>query len=405
MSNEKASYNLNTLNDIVKRDNCALTQVYTKVISSTRISFICGVQECSNEYDKLMQCLLISGAFCKECTKKRRLEKTKATNIKKYGCENVFQNDKIKEKIVETNLEKYGVDNPSKNEEIKKKIEEVNMGRYGVKHSTQNEGVKAKYKKTMLDRHGVINYFQTEECKQKIKESLLERYGVENPQHNQEIKQKTMETVQERYGCSNPMKNTEVQNKGKATNVIKYGVENPFQADECKLTSKETCLEKYGCEFASQSTEVKEKIRTTTLERYGVPHVSQCPDISDKQFKNSCKLKDYIYPCGKVVQVQGYEPFALDDLIAEGFTSQEIITDKSDVPEIWYEKDGTKRRYFCDIYIPQENKIVEVKSNYTYQHSSGNVQDKAKATIANGFHYEIWVYDGKGKKEIINYNS
>jgi hypothetical protein len=383
MSTVKVSYNLDTLNNIVKRDNCALTQVYTKVNSNSRIYFRCGTKECNNEFDKQMQHLFVSGAFCKECTNKRTQEKMKATNLKKYGCENVFQNDKIKEKIVDTNLKKYGVKVP-----------------------TQCESVKEKYKQKMIEKYGVENGFQAEECKQKIKNTMIEKYGVENPQQCSDIKLKTMETVQERYGCSNPMQNVEIQNKGKATNLIKYGVENPFQAEECKEKSKETCMEKYGVSHASQCQQIKDKIVETNMERYGVPNASQCPAILDKQFKNSCKLKDYTYPCGKVVQVQGYEPFALDDLIAGGgLTSNDIITDRSAVPEIWYEKDGTKRRYFCDIYLPCENKIIEVKSDYTYQHSSGNVQDKAKATVAYGFNYEIWVYDGKGKKEVINYNS
>ncbi len=33
--------------------------------------------------------------------------------LKKYGVENMFQLDNIKEKIIETNLTKYGVINPN----------------------------------------------------------------------------------------------------------------------------------------------------------------------------------------------------------------------------------------------------------------------------------------------------
>lgn len=39
-------------------------------------------------------------------------EKIKKTNLKKYGCVNPFQNDKIKDKIKKDNLSKYGVENP-----------------------------------------------------------------------------------------------------------------------------------------------------------------------------------------------------------------------------------------------------------------------------------------------------
>lgn len=37
------------------------------------------------------------------------VERTKKTNLKRYGCENVFQNEKIKEKIKKSNLKRYGV--------------------------------------------------------------------------------------------------------------------------------------------------------------------------------------------------------------------------------------------------------------------------------------------------------
>lgn len=380
MATKKIIYNLEMLNEIVIRDKCTLKQEYKNVNANLKISFICGEPECTLEYEKRLCGLYNSGGYCKQCTQKRTMQKIKATNIQRYGCKNVFQNESIKLKITETNIEKYGVANAS-----------------------QCEKVKEKYKQTMLDKYGVANGFQAEEVKEKIKETMMEKYKYENPQQCPEIQQKTMQTVQEKYGCSNPMKNADVQNKGKATNMLKYGCENPFQAKVCKEKSKQTCLQNFGVEYASQSQEVKDKICATNLERYGVTNASQCPDLLDKQFKAACKLKDYTFPCGKIIQVQGYEPLALDELVKLGYSSLDIVTDRSQVPEIWYEKDGKKKRYFCDIYISSENKIIEVKSDYTYTHKSGNVQDKAKATIDIGFDYEFWIYDKDANKTVIKY--
>ena len=77
------------------------------------------------------------------------------------------------------------------------------------------------------------------------------------------------------------------------------------------------------------------------------------------------KFKKYTYPDGKIAYVQGYEPFALDDLIKLGIT--DILTCRSEVPSIWYlGKDEKRHRYFVDIYIPSLNKMIEVKSFYTY---------------------------------------
>lgn len=53
------------------------------------------------------------------------IEKRRETMLRKYGVENPFQNEEIKQKIKETNLKKYGVENPNqlksfKQESIKK---------------------------------------------------------------------------------------------------------------------------------------------------------------------------------------------------------------------------------------------------------------------------------------------
>lgn len=58
--------------------------------------------------------------------------KTKKTNIEKYGVENVFQSDEIKEKIKQKLIEKYNVDSPLKNEEIKKRVHQTVLDKYGV---------------------------------------------------------------------------------------------------------------------------------------------------------------------------------------------------------------------------------------------------------------------------------
>ena len=57
-----------------------------------------------------------------------------------------------------------------------------------------------------------------------------------------------------------------------------------------------------------------------------------------------------------------------------------------------------------DIYIPNLNKMIEVKSTRTYQlNLEDTIFPKANACIKQGFYYEIWVYSDKNgkKKEII----
>lgn len=55
------------------------------------------------------------------CSNKCSIEKFKMTSVEKYGVENPFQSDEIKNKIKKTNIEKYGVENYSKTNDYKKK--------------------------------------------------------------------------------------------------------------------------------------------------------------------------------------------------------------------------------------------------------------------------------------------
>lgn len=104
-------------------------------------------------------------------------------------------------------------------------------------------------------------------------------------------------------------------------------------------------------------------------------------------------------PSGTVRKVQGYEPFALDELL-KIYTEDQIKTERKDIGSISYEMGGKVKYYFPDIAIPHENKIIEVKSVWTYKCKSDNIPQKAEATKAKGFIYEIWVYDQKGNRII-----
>jgi hypothetical protein len=134
---------------------------------------------------------------------------------------------------------------------------------------------------------------------------------------------------------------------------------------------------------------------------YGKEYPNQNQEQMAKIQKNAKKYKKYTFPSGEVRNVQGYEPFALDELISKGYKEEQIKTDRSEVDSIEYEVNGKKKTYFPDIYIPHENKIIEVKSGWTYKCKEDNIKQKADATRAKGYDYEIWIYDAKGNKTIV----
>ena len=89
----------------------------------------------------------------------------------------------------------------------------------------------------------------------------------------------------------------------------------------------------------------------------------------DKDIKSSYSKKEYVFPSGKVEYIQGFEHFAINELInGENINETDIIIGSKNVPEIWYfDNNNKKRRYYVDIYIPSQNRCIEIKSKYTYE--------------------------------------
>jgi len=350
--------------------------------------------ECSKGHicEKLLIGDLKRGISC--CVLCGNIKRIK-TFMEKYGVTNSMNVKEFADKKDETNLERYGVIHPMQSEEIKDKTKQTNLERYGVIHPMQLEEIKNKTKQTNLERYGTLYPSQLEEIKEKTKQTNLERYGVIHPMQLEEIKEKTKQTNLERYGVIYPMQLEEIKEKTKQTNLERYGVIHPMQLEEIKEKTKQTNLERYGVINPMQLEEIKEKTKQTNLERYGVPYATQNPDIQSKIKKSLYSRKEYIFPKGKKIICQGYEPFCLDDLIKEGYDESHIITDN--VPIISYEYEGDQKKYFPDIFIPIKNQIIEVKSIYTFEKNKDKNLLKAKACKQSGYNFEFRIYDRKGK--------
>ena len=234
--------------------------------------------------------------------------------------------------------------------------------------------------------------------KEKTKETNLKLLGVEYPTQSKIIKEKCKKTNLERYGVEFISQTKSFQEKVKKTNLERYGVTCSLKSDDIKEKIKNTMKLKYNIEHNFQSGDLRDKRITTFINKYGVEHPAQNPEVFAKQQKNSKKFKTYTMPSGATRQVQGYEPFALDALVKD-YREDEILTERGSVPRIPYKtSEGKQRYYFPDIYIPHENKIIEVKSTWTYKCKTDNVQEKIQATTAAGYAYELWCFNAKGER-------
>jgi hypothetical protein len=418
-------YDYARLAELCKINNINLTKDYslgTVNIFST-IEGNCLNNDCSNIFSKSFRSLLKTNGYCLSCSTKIGLKKVVKTCLEKYGVENPLKSNEVKNKMKKTCLEKYGSEYASQSQEIKDKVKKTNIEKYGVPyplslletkekvkktlmekfgvdHASKSEIVKEKKKQAALAAYGVEHISQAPEVREKCKQTCLKNFGVEFPMQSKEVIEKRNKTCIELYGNECSLKNKEVKNKSKESMMEKYGVEHPLQNEEIKEKTKNTCLEKYGVEHVSQADEVKNKVKETCFEKYGVYHTMHVPEISEKCSHNCYLSKEYKFPSGKTIKIQGYEKYALDELLnIHKIDENDIINERKIVPVIWYsDENGKKHRHYVDFYIPSKNLCIEVKSKWTLKKKQDSVYLKQEAAKNLGYSYEIWVYDNKGTK-------
>jgi hypothetical protein len=250
-------------------------------------------------------------------------------------------------RTIETNMRERGVSNVFQDPVVKAKIIETNMRERGVPYSCQDPAVIAKIREVNMEKRGVGCVFQDPAIKEQIKEIHMKNRGVPYASQDPIVKQKIVDTNMERRGVSYPM----------------------------------------------QDPSVRAKYVATSMERRGVPHPTQDPTIKRTEYRS----KTYTYPSGNTTSYQGYEGMCLDDLIkTEGYSEDEILNLRSDMPKIWYEYNDTDHRYFPDIFLPKEKRFIEVKSKYYFDQDKEVNLLKQKACVDLGYKHEIRIYDRKG---------
>lgn len=115
-----------------------------------------------------------------EAYRQASAKRLKDISIRKYGVENMFQSEVVKNKTKDTMIERYGVKHPSESDEISHKRKNTMIERYGVEHALQSDGSKKKFTETIMKKYGVEHALQSEGIQRKIKDEYLEMYGVEH---------------------------------------------------------------------------------------------------------------------------------------------------------------------------------------------------------------------------------
>jgi hypothetical protein len=292
------------------------------------------------------------------CSKKYNLERTHETLIKKYGTKNIMQIPGAMNKMKETNNAKYGSD----------------------------------------------FFMGTEDFKNQVKITFDSKYNG-HPTKLKETQDKKKKTNLERYGHEHSLNNSDIREKSRITNNLRYGGNSSMCSEETKKKSIETNKRKRGTDWYVQSDDFKKKFKETMLLRYGVEQVMHYTPSFEKSTDTSYRKKIYVFPSGRVEKIQGYEGFAINDLLDSGYLENDIIISNRDIEKftgkIWYNDSENKRRkYYPDIYIISENKIIEVKSDYTYDSAYSINMRKRKSCLDLSLNFDFWIYDKKGDRII-----
>jgi hypothetical protein len=149
---------------------------------------------------------------------------------------------------------------------------------------------------------------------------------------------------------------------------------------------------------------ILKKYEETCLKRYGVRNVSQNSTIFERIVKRSYLRKNYKMPSGKMVIIQGYEGYAIDELLQENIKEDDIIIGK-EIPRFSYTEDDIQHTYHPDLFVKSKHLIIEVKSDYTYLMNVRRNYLKFRKVIESGYHLRVLIYDNKLKIKDVTFKT
>lgn len=306
----------------------------------------------------------------------------KNTGIKKSNTLKSHYGDKWGEFMKSKIQEKYGVDNVYQLDSIKEKIKSTNLEKYGVTHLMKKEGEyerrSIKIKETNMKRYNFSHAMKSPECKDKMKSTNLEKYGVICPLQNEEIDKKTRQTNLEKYGNERFTRTQDFLDKQAKTCLEKYGYTSYTQTDDCKEKAKKTCLEKYGTVNYCKSDEYK----------------FRHDEIQDKIYQS--KKEHHTFNSSKIEeQLKQY-------------------LDENNI-EYKYQYKSNEYPFSCDFYFPTKKLYLEIQGNWTHGNhpfDSNNIDDikqveywKSKNTKYYNNAIENWTIRDVKKREIAKKNN
>lgn len=244
-------------------------------------------------------------------------------------------------KMKKNNLEKWGVENPFQLESVKEKSRKTNLERFGVEFISQSTDIKKKIRKT-------ISELDKDSVNRKREVTNLEKWGVKNVSQSEEIKGKKEETNIKNWGSSNNKKAESFRkgnfNIAKDKNYIKY-------LQEGKSLFNCDCGENHNFEIDIDVYSKRVKWKTIIC--------TECNPINKHQSGKEILLLNYIKSIysGEVVQNFRIERMEIDIYLPQlnlGF----------EFNGVWWHSDEYKRRSFhldkTNFFTKREIKLIHI---------------------------------------------
>jgi len=222
--------------------------------------------------------------------------------------------------------------------------------KFGVDNVFQLDSIKEKSKETKLEKYGDENYCNREQQNK----TLYEKYGVN---YFNELNSKLANKFEEKYGVSHPLKLKEFKEKLKETTFEKYGVENVSQNHDVKNKKKETIKERFGVDNISQNEDIKKQKKATSLKNFGVEH--HLKDVEMFQKHQKARFNIQSYKDTGIFYNGSYEKYFLELLEERG-----LLEYVSNGDSFFYNLDGESHTYHVDFKF--RGKQIEIKSGWTY---------------------------------------
>jgi hypothetical protein len=248
-------------------------------------------------------------------------------------------------------------------------VEEIEKMKHtwNTKSDVEINKIQSKRRKTNLRKYGVDIASKLPNVIEKNKQSHIKNWG-DYAMRTNEVLMKRNDTCIERYGGVG-MASEELFSKMKKTNV-----------------------EKYGVEYYSSTNDWYDRCVKTASEKYGKEWVSKVDSINAKQQSGGYSYYDFEFPSGKVVRVQGYEPKVLTKLVVD-YDEDDIVVGVQNIIDcigfLHYVYENKTHRYYPDIYIKSENRVIEVKSDYTFNKEKEKNLLKRDSVINKGINFNF----------------